>query len=187
MPSPFSLHIGLLSLLYRAEILTFSVYVFMTIKLNKNSYKKIDKPMDQPDFLNAQFILICCVLEGSWDKGYIRTKCVVSSPLWRCSSRNFRGGRLFRHDVLYLRDLACFIPSIWVLLHLVFLPSFCLLLKMQLSEAFLDTAFSYFPSYRLWKKNRRGRIGQGKPCNWNAVMKVIAGPMGHSRAKLVCM
>lgn len=72
----------------------------------------IDKPMDQPDFLNAQFIFICCELEGSWDKGCIRTKCVVSSPLWRCSNRNFRGGRVFRHDTSETWHIS-FLPSGW--------------------------------------------------------------------------
>lgn len=53
MPSPFSFHVELLSLIYQAEILTFSVDASVTIKLKKNSYKKLDKPMDKPGFLNA--------------------------------------------------------------------------------------------------------------------------------------
>lgn len=53
----------------------------MTIKLKKNSYEKLGKPMDEPGFLNAYLMLIRYELEASWDKRYIRTRCAVSRPL----------------------------------------------------------------------------------------------------------
>ena len=54
---------------------------------------------------------------------------------------------MVHHDVLYLSDLAYPVPSLWMVVCLVFLPSFYSFFKMQPCETFLDMASSYFLPY----------------------------------------